>query len=160
MRPFHAARVAILGSALLFITGAAVAQPGMHQRGPADVAMAIAAVKGRLNLDTSQQQMWDSAIAASRSARQAMRAGFASLHDAAAAELAKADPDLARLAAMADDAQSHNIALRRQARDAWLALYATFNPDQKAVVRDTLRQRMARMDAWRDKMRQRHSGNG
>jgi Spy/CpxP family protein refolding chaperone len=160
MKPFHAARVAIAGLGLFVLAGSAVAQPHMHHRGPGDVAMAIAAVKGQLNLNTSQQQMWDSAMAASRSARQSARANFASLHDAAAAELAKADPDLAALAALGDDVQARNAALRRQARDAWLALYATFTPDQKVVVRDVLRQKMARMERLREKFREHHGGRG
>jgi Spy/CpxP family protein refolding chaperone len=159
MKPLQAVRVAVIGAGLLVLAGSVVAQPHMH-RGPGDVAMAIAAVKGQLNLDTSQQQMWDNAIAASRNARQATRANFASLHDAAAAELAKAEPDLAALAAMGDDVQARNVAQRRTAREAWLALYATLTPDQKVVVRDVLRQKMARMERVREKFQQRHGPRG
>jgi hypothetical protein len=156
MKPLQAARVAVVGAGLLLLAGSAAAQPAMHHRGPADVAMAIAAAKGQLNLNTSQQQMWDNAVAASRNARAAARANFASLQAAATAELAKAEPDLAALAAMGDDTQARNVASRRQARDAWLALYATFTPDQKAVVRDVLRQKMARMEQMREKFQGRH----
>jgi Spy/CpxP family protein refolding chaperone len=163
MKPFQAARAAVLGAALLVAAGAG-AQPAMHHHhgrgGPGDFAMAIAAVKGQLNLNTAQQQMWDNAVAASKSARQAARANFASLHDAAAAELANAEPDLASLAARADSTMAQNVAARHQARDAWLALYASFTPDQKAVVANVLRQRMARMDALRQKFQQRHAPRG
>ena len=41
-----------------------------------------------------------------------------------------------------------------------LALYASFTPDQKGVVRTVLQQRMARMDAMRQKFLQRHAPQG
>jgi Spy/CpxP family protein refolding chaperone len=43
-------------------------------------------------------------------------------------------------------------------RDAWLNLYSTFTPEQKAVVKGALQQRMARLAQFREKMRQRHGG--
>jgi Spy/CpxP family protein refolding chaperone len=159
----RATAAAIAAAALLGTSGAVLAQHGpMHHHrhhggGFGDVAMYIAAVKGQLNLNTSQQQMWDNAVAASKAARETGRANFGRLHDAAAAELAKAEPDLASLAAVSDDVQGRNQALRRQVRDAWLALYATFTPDQKAVVRDALKSRMARAERMREKFRERHS---
>ena len=74
------------------------------------------------------------------------------------AELAKPEPDLAAVAAVSDDVQASNAALHKQVRASWLALYATFTPDQKAVVKQALSQRMARMDSFRDKMKARHAG--
>ena len=61
-------------------------------------------------------------------------------------------------AAAADDVQASNSALRKQVRNTWLAVYATFTPDQKAIVRDALKQRVARMETFRQKMLQRHGG--
>ena len=161
MKPYSVIRNVTLAVALAVSAGSALAQPAMgHHRGGGDFAMAIAALKGQLNLNTSQQQMWDSAVAASQAARSATRANLQSLHDAARAELAKAEPDLASLSAQADAAQAKNVAARHQARDAWLALYATFTPDQKAVVRDTLASRMARMEQMRQKFQERHGARG
>ena len=74
------------------------------------------------------------------------------------AELAKAEPDLAAVASVADDVQASNSALRKQVRSTWLALYATFTPDQKAIVRDALKQRIAQMESFRQKMQQRRGG--
>ncbi len=93
--------------------------------------------KESLNLNTSQQTMWDAVVAQGKAAREAGRANRGSVKDALAAELAKAEPDLAAVAAAADAVEQQNRALRRQVRDQWLALYATFSPEQKAVVRDT-----------------------
>ena len=158
MKKSLAAGIAAFAAAALF-AGPALAQPahpyGHHgARGGGDVALIIAALKGQLNLNSSQQVMWDNAVAASKAARDNGRANFGRVHDALAAELAKAEPDLAAVSAIADDAQTRNIALRRQVRDTWLALYATFSPDQKAVVRDALKSRMARMEQFRQKRMQ------
>ena len=70
------------------------------------------------------------------------------------AELAKAEPDLAAVAAAADAAADQARAQRIAIRNEWLALYATFSPAQKAVVKDGLQQRLARMESFREKMRE------
>jgi Spy/CpxP family protein refolding chaperone len=155
-----ASRLAILAAfALVGVGGAAVAQP-MHRHGGGDVFMGIAALKNQLNLNTSQQSMWDSAVAAGKAARTSARANMQKVHDTLAAELAKPEPDLAAVAAASDSARSANEQLRAQVRDAWLNLYATFTPDQKAVVRNALSQRLAKMDQWRQRMQARRSQGG
>jgi Spy/CpxP family protein refolding chaperone len=160
MKQQLAARVAAIAAvAILATSGVALAQPahGHHRgHGGGDVATAIFALKGQLNLNTSQQQMWDSAIASSKAARQNMRANQQRVHDALSAELAKAEPDLAAVSAVSDQVQAQNVQLRHQARDTWLALYATFSPDQKAVVKSALENRVARAEAWKQKRQQAH----
>ncbi len=109
-------------------------------------------IQAKLNLNTSQQQQFDAAVAQSKAAHQAMRANFQQLKTATQAELAKAAPDLAALATLSDQVQQQNIPTRQQARAAWLALYATFSAEQKATVRDAITARMARMEAFRQHM--------
>ena len=116
-------------------------------------------IQAKLNLNTSQQQQWDAAVAQSKSVHQAMRANFQQLKAATQAELAKPEPDLAAVAAVADQVQQQNIALRKQARAAWLALYGTFSPEQKATVRDAINARLTRMEAFRQHMRDRQPAN-
>jgi len=146
-------------AAFIAMSGAAAfAQPGAHGHHRGDASFGIAALKGQLNLNTSQQAMWDNAIAQSTTARDSGRANMQKIKDAMTAELAKAEPDLGAVAAVADDVQASNSALRKQVRNAWLALYATFTPDQKAVVRDALKQRMSRMESFRQKMLERRGG--
>jgi len=152
-------RLAIAALAALSLSTAAFAQPHMRaMQSPGDVAMAIAALKGQLNLNTSQQAMWDNAITASKAAREQGRANWSQVHDALASELGKAEPDLGSVAVAGDAARAKNAALRQQVRSQWLALYATFTPDQKAVVRDSLKQRLARIDAFRARVQQWRSG--
>jgi Spy/CpxP family protein refolding chaperone len=153
MKKSLAASIAAVAAAAVF-AGGALAQPAYPHgpRGHGDVAMAIAALKGQLNLNSSQQMMWDNAVTASKAARDSGRANLGRVHDALAKELAKAEPDLAAVSAVTDDVQTKNTALRHQARDTWLALYATFSPDQKAIVRDALKSRMAAgAERWQQK---------
>ena len=151
-----AAAVALVG--LGGVAHAQPAHPGPH--GSGDFVMAIAALKGQLSLDTSQQAMWDSAVAAGNAARATARGNMQNARSVLNAELAKAQPDLAAVAAAADSAQTQNSTLRHQVRNAWLNLYGTFSPDQKAVVKAAIEQRLARMDARRAKMMQRRGSGG
>jgi Spy/CpxP family protein refolding chaperone len=153
-------RVAVwVAAAFIALSGAAAfAQPGPHGHHGGDASFGIAALKGKLNLNTSQQTMWDNAVAQTKAARDAGRANMQKIKDAMNAELAKAEPDLAAVAAATDDVQASNSALRKQVRNTWLAVYATFTPDQKAVVRDALKQRMARMESFHQKMLERRGG--
>ena len=149
---------AVTAAALISICGVALAQGPHHGGHGGDSSFGIARLKDQLNLNTSQQQMWDSAVAQSKAARDTARSNIQKVKDAMKAELAKAEPDLAAVAAVADDAQAANSALRKQVRSTWLALYATFTPDQKAVVKEALSKRIARMESFRQKMLERHGG--
>jgi len=122
------------------------AQPGHDLDSPLPM---LSAAKANLNLNTSQQLQWDNAAAQAKAAHAAMRANFEQVGAALQTELGKAEPDLASVSALADNLRQQNEALRKSARDAWLALYATFTPDQKAVVRDTLKTGIERMQAHR-----------
>ena len=151
---------AVAAAALIGISGVAAAQlhHGHGGQGGGDFLMGIAALKGQLNLNTSQQTMWDNAVAAGKAARDSARASHQKVHDTLTAELAKAEPDLAAVAAATDAARDSAATQHRQVRDAWLNLYATFTPDQKTVVKNALQQRLTRMEQFREKMRQRHAG--
>jgi protein CpxP len=127
---------------------------GMH-----DPLAVLQRIQAKLNLNTSQQQQFDAAVSQSKTAHEAIRANFQQLKAATQAELAKPDPDLAALATLSDQVQQQNIAQRKQARAAWLALYATFTADQKTTVRDAINARMARMEAFRQRMHDLHPGH-
>ena len=149
--------------ALLFAAGfAGVALQAWAQapgHGMHDPLAMLQRIQAKLNLNTSQQQQWDAALAQSKAAHQAMRTNFQQLKTATQGELAKTDPDLGAVATLSDQVQEQNIAQRKQARAAWLALYATFSAEQKATVRDAIVARMARMESFRERMHDRPSGN-
>ena len=94
-------------------------------------------------------------MAQTQAARQTARAGFDQIKVATQAELAKAEPDLASLAAQADAIRRQDAATRKAVRDAWLALYATFSAEQKTVVRDAIVAKLASMEQFRAQMRER-----
>src|SRR6266513_2298657 len=52
-------------------------------------------------------------------------------------------------------AVAQSMAAREAARDAWLALYSTFTPDQKAIVRDAIQAKLDRMASFREHLRER-----
>ena len=79
-----------------------------------EIEHVLGAVKGQLNLNTSQQLMWDNAVAQTKAAHDAGRANMQKVHDALTAELAKPEPDLAAVAAVADSAQTSNQTLRQE----------------------------------------------
>jgi hypothetical protein len=159
----------VMAAALLAVgVQGALAQPGGgpghgHGHGFA-IEQVLASLKGQLSLNTSQQLMWDNAVAQTKAARAAGRTNFGSVRTALNAELAKTEPDFAAVAAAGDAVQASNQTLRKQVRDEWLKLYATFSPVQKGVVRDAVKARVARMETFREKMKERmqsrSQGNG
>lgn len=157
---------AVLASALFVAIGAA-AQPGPgagpgpgfgpHPRG-AHVEQVIAHLRTQLNLDTQQQLAFDNAVAAGRAAREQARAEATNVRDAVRAELASATPNLRRITELGDQARAQLATRHAQVREQWLALYETFSPQQKQVVRDAMLKRMERMEQFREKMRDRFGG--
>jgi periplasmic protein CpxP/Spy len=129
--------------------------PGHGPGGGFAIENVLASLKGQLSLDTSQQAKWDAVVAQSKAARDTGRANMEKVREALNAELAGSAPDFAAVATLADAAQASNQALRKQVRDQWLALYASFTPAQKVVVRDAVKARMGRMESMREKFRER-----
>jgi Spy/CpxP family protein refolding chaperone len=133
--------VALLAVALGGTGSYAVAQPLLDGN---PLAM-LGKVKSDLNLNTSQQLQWEAAVAQTKAAHDAGRANFDQLKTALQAELAKPEPDFSAVAALADGVREQHAALHTQTRNAWLALYATFTPEQKTVARDAIRAGIERM---------------
>ena len=140
---------ALLGATLIGIAPFAFAQP-MH--GGTPLAM-LGKFKSELNLNTSQQQQWDAVMVQTKASRDAGRASHDQLKSAMQAELAKPEPDFAALAGLADSVREQHATLHRQTRNAWLALYATFTPEQKAVARDAIKSGIDRMQQRRGMFR-------
>ena len=137
--------VALLAIALGGIGTYAVAQPLLDGN---PLAM-LGKVKSDLKLNTSQQLQWDAVIAQTKAAHDTGRTNFEQLKTALQAELAKPEPDFAAVATIADGVRGQHAALHKQTRDAWLALYATFTPEQKAVARDAIKAGIERMQQRR-----------
>jgi periplasmic protein CpxP/Spy len=129
--------------------GSAPAAHSKHMHGGDPLVGTLMHLRGQLGLDSSQQTAWDNAVAQAKSARAqgaTLRQGVKSTYQA---EIAKDQPDMAAVATAADAAQSQGQALRKTVRDAWLNVYANLNGTQKAMVATALREREAKMEAWR-----------
>jgi len=162
--------LALVGATALALGGAAIpalAQPaggfqharGHHGGGSEEmVGHLLHEAKASLNLNTSQQQMWDNAVTQSKSAHQTAKANRETLKATVQAELSKSAPDLAAIAATSDNVEAQNRALRVQVRSQWLALYATFSADQKAVVRGLMQEHAAKAEGFRERMQERFKG--
>ena len=151
---------AVLLAATLAVAGTSRADGPRHgpAAGPAGgglVEHVIAGLKDRLALDSSQQLMFDQARTQTLAARDQSLAQRKDVRARIDAELAKGEPDLAAVATLVDGMDDQGRAARHAARDQWLKLYANLRPDQKVVVRDAIRERLAHADGMRDQMRQR-----
>jgi Spy/CpxP family protein refolding chaperone len=161
------AGIAAVAVAIGFGSAAALAQPAGVAHGPHGghghgmggpdemIGHLIAHAKGQLNLNTMQQGLFDTAVADSKAAREAGRALHEKVKATLQAELAKPEPDLAAVAAAADAAVDQGRDKRKAIRAEWLALYATFTVEQKAVVKEMLQKRLAHAESFRQKMRER-----
>lgn len=150
--------VALAAAAVLAAPLAAQANgPGGPPGGPAGfVEEVLAQLKDKLALDTSQQLQWQAALEQARAAHAQARATRETVRATVDAELAKAEPDLAAIATAMDSVQAQGMAARREVRDSWLRLYAGMRADQKAVVRDAIKSRLAKMEEGRGRMHQKH----
>ncbi|MBE7523426.1 MAG: periplasmic heavy metal sensor [Burkholderiales bacterium] len=162
-RPMQVAAAIVFGLGVAASGGAAAGGPmrgaaGGPVGGPPGapggmIEHVLASMKDRLALDSSQQVMFDRIRAQTVAAHDQASAMRADVRAKVDAELAKAEPDLAAVSAFFDNAEEQGRAARRQIRDQWLTFYANLRADQKAIVRDAIRERIARMDDMHDRMR-------
>src|SRR5262249_47782879 len=143
------------------LAGAALSLPALaqhHGEGFGFGFFGMGKTKDQLNRSPDKKTQWDAAPAQRKSPHDARRQNRQQFRQAVQAELAKPEPDLAALATLGDGLRQKGEASHQQVRNAWLQLYATFTPAQKAVVKDALLQRMQKMQQFHDKMSSRHEG--
>lgn len=142
--------VALAAAAALATPYAVQAQPHGGAGGPAGlIEEVLAHLKDKLALDSSQQVQWQAALDKTRAAHTQSRSSRESVRSTVDAELARAEPDLAAIATVMDAVQAQGLDARRDVRDSWLRIYAGMRADQKAVVRDAIKARLARMEEHR-----------
>jgi predicted nucleic acid-binding Zn-ribbon protein len=114
---------------------------------------AIQRARSRLNLNAEQSArldaILDAAKAQAKAARDAARPAMAEMK----AELAKAEPNLRRLAQLQDSLAPQREALRKAVREQLLSFYDTLDSAQKQTVLDGLR----RMAEFRERIAERRS---
>jgi Spy/CpxP family protein refolding chaperone len=143
-----------------FILGANVAlaaAPGLPDLG-LPFGNHFAAMKAKLNLNAAQDVQYVAAMQASIKANESARKARVAAAATAKAELAKADPDFARLLNLRDETQAATATERKAAINEWVKFTQILTAEQKAMMRGQLLDRVSRADDMREKFRQRHGG--
>ncbi|MGH8772341.1 MAG: Spy/CpxP family protein refolding chaperone [Pyrinomonadaceae bacterium] len=110
-----------------------------------------AKLKADLNLNPAQDFAWQQ-IAEKRAAlHQERRADRVALKETMKQELAKSEPDFARIVRQRQQVQEQSLKSRSELDDMQIKLYESFNTEQKAVMRDAMKARLQRMEQWREK---------
>lgn len=132
--------------AALLMSGAAYAQGAWHGHGQDAMDGMFAKLHDQLQLNTEQEQAWQTIQAQSRALRQERKAGFTAIRQAMQQELAKPEPDLARIAQLRDQYREKNMQAEKALEQQKLSLYAGMTSQQKNLVGQALRARMAKME--------------
>jgi Spy/CpxP family protein refolding chaperone len=129
-----------------------------HGHGRGDLGQRLEAVKTQLNLNPTQEAQFVTAKAATDKAMTAGKTAHMNVRATAKAEMGKADPDLGKLLTMRESAQEAAAAERKAATAEWAKFLNLLNPEQKAVVKSLLVDRMHRAEAMREKSMYRNKG--
>ena len=143
-----------------FILGASLshaAPPGMPEIGM-PFGNHFAAMKAKLNLNPTQDAQYAVASQATQKAFVAARKARTAAAETAKAELAKADPDFARLLNLREETQAAFASERKLAISEWIKFTQLLTTEQKALVKGQLLDRVSRAGEMREKFRQRHGG--
>ncbi|MDX3906630.1 MAG: hypothetical protein QHC78_13160 [Pigmentiphaga sp.] len=126
--------------------------PRGFDHGAAPMAM-LGHLKSKLELNASQQKLWDAAQGLSREAGKAMRAqrqeGFKALR-------AQVDAGPLDLRALTAKHEADREALKPKldaARDAWIVAYESLDAKQKQIVTDVVKKRLERGERKREHRR-------
>lgn len=144
----------------LLIVGATLAQaspPGMPELG-LPFGNHFAAMKAKLNLNATQDAQYTVAMQSTIKANDSVRKARTAAAATAKAELAKADPDFARLLNLRDETQGATVAERKVAIAEWVKFTQILTTEQKGMLKSQLLDRVSRADDMREKFRQRHGG--
>jgi hypothetical protein len=131
--------------------------PGMPELG-LPFGNHFAAMKAKLNLNAAQDAQYVLAMQSTIKANEANRKARIAITATAKAELAKADPDFARLLNLHEEGQLATATERKTAIAEWVKFTQLLTTEQKGMIRSQLLDRVSRADEMREKFRQRHGG--
>lgn len=155
--------LAVAAAALTLSLGAAYAQmpppggpggpggPGMHEHFMKELTQ----VHDRLKLNADQEKQWQAALDTMKRDHEAQRAIHEKMRQQFDAMKQQPILDLNALHAARQQAEQQNVQLREETAQAWLAFYNGLNDQQKTTVSTELKTRFERMEAHREKMRDR-----
>ena len=145
-------KVSMALAALALLGGALQATAANHRPdGPGFMMGRLAKLHDQLKLTPEQDGLWRQAEAKTRDSMKQMREAHGKMHEALKRELAKSEPDFAAVAAISDEGEEQRLQARHEMRDLWLKVYAGLSPEQKTMVRDFMRERLAKAERFREK---------
>ncbi len=106
-------------------------------------------LKPRLNLTASQQTLWDAAQARQREVGKAMRTQFMQDRKEMREQIEAGTVDFHALVAKKDAERAAAQPQLRASRDAWLAVYDSFDAKQKQIVADAMKKALHRSEHHR-----------
>jgi hypothetical protein len=149
--------VALLAPLILGATLAHATTPGMPELG-LPFGNHFAAMKAKLNLNATQDAQYVVAMQLTIKANELTRKARVAAAATAKTELAKTDPDFARLFNLCEETQA-TFALERKAAVAeWVKFTQILTTEQKGMIKGQLLDRVSRADDMREKFRKRHGG--
>ena len=115
----------------------------------------LSQLHNQLQLSPEQEKQWQNAVDVMKQNRQTERASRKQMREQWQAMLQQPILDLNALHAAQQQAQQQRQQLHEQTMQAWLSVYNGLNDQQKIIVSTALKQRFAKMQAWREKMHER-----
>ncbi|WP_027795592.1 periplasmic heavy metal sensor [Paraburkholderia acidipaludis] len=164
--------LAIAAASLALTAGVAQAQtpppggpdgaggPGMHHMHDGGFMMGLKKLHDKLNLNADQEKQWQAALDTMKQNHEQMRKIHEQLKQQF--ESMKNQPilDMNALHAAHQQAEQQSAQLREQGAQAWLAFYNGLNDQQKTTVSTALKEHFAKMEQFREKMRQHWQHHG
>lgn len=110
-----------------------------------------AKLKADLKLNPAQDFAWQQIADRSAVLHKERRADRKQVGEALKQELAKPEADFARIAQLKQEVEEKGLQARNEIRDMQLGFYTSLNPEQKAIIKDALQSRIARIEKWRER---------
>ena len=149
--------VAFLAPLIVGATLVQAAPPGMPELG-LPFGNHFAAMKAKLNLNATQDAQYTVAMQSTIKANESNRKARVAAAATAKTELAKTEPDFARLLNLRDETQATTATERKAAIAEWVKFTQLLTTEQKGMIKSQLLDRVSRADDMREKFRQRHGG--
>ena len=149
--------VALLAPLVVGVSLTHATAPGMPELG-LPFGNHFAATKAKLNLNAAQDAQYAVAMQLTIKANDSTRKARIAAAATAKTELAKTEPDFARLLNLRDETQAATAVERKAAIAEWVKFMQILTTEQKGMIRSQLLDRVSRADDMREKFRQRHGG--
>lgn len=122
--------------------------------GPAESFPPLRELHEKLHLSAEQEKTWQDLQKQGMARRKSAFAQHKEMRAQFQQELDKKEPDLAGLSERMDQAADERVKTMRELRGEWLKLYASLSAEQKGIVRDVLKARLAHREKFK------HRGEG